>query len=117
MDALCSDFTQDQTLGADTDTVELSLSGAASCAFQLTGGTFSGTVTFEGTVTGGTWVALRVSPIGGTAGVTTATAAGIWQASCAGLLKVRARITSYSSGNLLCTIRAVQSGTDLHLLT
>jgi hypothetical protein len=74
-----------------------------SVAWQLTG-TFSGTVSFEGTVDGVTWEAIAVVPIG-TAGVRvlTATTTGIWRAHVAGLTSARARVSIYTSGTVAIT--------------
>ena len=66
-------------------------------AIQITG-TFIATVQFEATSDGGTWVALSAGDVAGTATATSATAAGIWQFSSTGLLSVRARLSSYTSG-------------------
>jgi hypothetical protein len=48
-----------------------------SIAIQLVG-TFTATIQFEGSVDGANWAALSMTPIGGGAAVTSATAAGIW---------------------------------------
>ncbi len=61
-------------------------------------GTFSGTVTFEGSSDGATWGTLTVTLFDGTTTVTTATSAGQWTVSCAGLAAVRMRMSTYSSG-------------------
>ena len=107
-DSLSTTDQPDIRLGADEETVELSCASMGGCAIQITG-TFSGTITFEGTADGGTWAALRVCPIGTSVSATTTTAAGIWFACCVGLLKVRARMSTYASGDALVVIRAVQS--------
>jgi len=71
--------------------------------WQITG-TFSGTVTFEGTVDGTNWVATAVIPVGSTRTLTTtATAAGIWVQSTVGLTAVRARCSAYTSGTIVVT--------------
>lgn len=71
-------------------------------AYQLTG-TFSGTVTFEGSVDGTNYVAIAAEPIGGGSSVTTATAAGIWRVRAGGLHSVRARVSTYTSGTFVIT--------------
>ncbi len=106
----------DRQLTAAEDTVTLSCLGMGGCAFQVTD-TYSGTITFEGTVDGGIWAALLVVPIGTTAGATTTTSTGIFRGSCVGLLEVRARMSSYSSGAARVSIRAVPSPHTLFVLT
>lgn len=91
--------------------------GAGGVAIQIVGGTFSGTITFEGSVDAITFSALLMAPIGGTAGVTTATAAGIWRASAVGLQAVRARCSAYTSGGVDVIIRAVNASPTLIALT
>ncbi len=98
----------DYRLGADEEVVELPVSGFGGCAIQITG-TYTGTITFEGTGNGGTWAALRVCPIGTSVSATTTTSTGIWFACCVGLLMVRARMSDYSDGSALVVIRAVVS--------
>lgn len=85
--------------------LQLDLQGQAGVAFQLQG-TFSGTASFEGTVDGGTWVALSVTPTNSTTTVTTATAAGVWYAGVGGLISVRVRVSTYSSGTVIANIRS-----------
>jgi len=89
---------------AATGSVTLAINALASAAaWQLTG-TFSGTVTFEGTVDGTTWVAVAVVPVGGTRTLTTtATAAGVWQMNVAGFASARARVSTYTSGTFVIT--------------
>ena len=76
----------------------------ASVVVQLLG-TWSGTVSFEGTANNGaSWVSVQGTPVGGGSGVTSATGDGCWQIPCAGLTSVRARVSSYASGTILATI-------------
>jgi hypothetical protein len=72
---------------------------------QITG-TFVGTVSFEGSVDGVTWVGMAVVPLG-TAGVRvlSATGTGVWQANVAGLTSMRARCSAYTSGTAVVTMR------------
>ena len=76
------------------------LEGQYSTASLQVSGTFIGTVTFEASNDGTNWVGLKSYGISGEAGATTATAPGIFQASVAGIKKVRANITAYTSGNI-----------------
>ena len=99
------------SLGALNANVELVLGGAAGFVVDLRG-TFSATVTFQGTIDGTNWFPVAVLPAGGSvnvATVTTATAAGAWAGSASGFLRVRAIATAYTSGTANVVIRAVQN--------
>lgn len=75
--------------------------GGFSAAAMQVSGTFVGTVTFEATVDGTNWVAMRCVNLGTGDIATTATAPGIYQLQDAhGLHKVRARISAYTSGSI-----------------
>lgn len=80
-----------------------SSNGAAT--FSLSG-SFSGTVQFEALAdaTNNNWVALSVTPSNSTTTVTSATAAGTWQANIAGYTAVRIRCSAFSSGPIAATI-------------
>jgi len=82
-------------------TMPSSAMGAVSV--QITG-TFSATVTFEGTMDGSTWVALMATNANDDARATTATAAGVYSVVLNGCTSFRARISSYSSGTV--TVKA-----------
>lgn len=74
---------------------------------QVTG-TFVGTVTFEGTIDGTTWVAIGFTSLADmTTIATTAAAAGIFRATVLGLKQVRARVSAYTSGTITVTATAV----------
>jgi len=99
------------SLGALNANVELLLGGAAGFVVDLRG-TFTATVTFQGTIDGTNWFTIAVLPAGGSvnvASVTTATAAGAWAGSATGFLRVRAIATAYTSGPVTVVIRAVQN--------
>lgn len=76
----------------------LQTAGFGSARLQVTG-TFVGTLTFEGTIDGTTWVALEGVNTSG-ARVTTATATGLFLFSVAGLMAIRARVSAYTSGSI-----------------
>ncbi len=87
----------------------LDCSGRKQIVAQLTG-TFSATVTWEGTVDGSTWVAVAVADLASTtrARATTATAAGLFLLEdVAGLQQFRARVSTYVSGSV--TVKACAS--------
>lgn len=102
--------------GSGGGCVTLLLSGGqAGVAIQIGASVFSGTITFEGSVDGGTYQPLLMMPLGTTTAVTTATGAGIWTAGVGGLVSVRARMSSYTSGtagvNIGGSMSAGASGT------
>ncbi len=86
--------------------VLLPCAGYGTVGFRLSG-TFTGTVTFEGSVDGATWSTLTVTTFDGSTTATTATSAGQWTASCAALTAVRTRMSSYTSGTCDVALTAV----------
>lgn len=83
--------------------------GCRSAMFQVTG-TFVGTITFEATVDGSTFVTYALSDISTAARThaTVQTTVGIYMADdLAGLMAMRARVSAYTSG----TITIVANGT------
>lgn len=76
-------------------------------------GTFSATVAFEGSVDCATYVAINATPLAGGSAVTSATAAGQWVASPAGLCRMRARISSYTSGTAVLSLLPTSGGGPL----
>lgn len=77
--------------------VALPISGYGVVGFQIAG-TYSGTISFEGSIDGSNWVAMTVYPSNSSTGVTTTTSTGVWSGGVGGLQAVRARMSSYSSG-------------------
>src|SRR5580765_5030033 len=92
-------------LGAANDVAQMGVSGYGGVAFQIQG-TFSGTITFEGSVQGSEFKSLRVTATDSSSAVTTATTTGVYVGSAVGLTVVRARMSSYSSGGASVLIRA-----------
>lgn len=88
--------------------VTLGVGGVGGVAVQVTG-TYSGTLTFEGTVTGATWVPINLIPIAGTTPTSTTTSTGVWNGGVGGLAIVRVRMSSYSSGAAVVTIQNAPS--------
>lgn len=76
--------------------------GMAAVGFQVSG-TFTATVTFEGTLDGTNWVGLQAINVADGSLNATATAAGLFVASCAGLTLVRARVT-WTSGTSVTVV-------------
>jgi hypothetical protein len=94
-----------ETEAADGTVLELSdyTSGCVGYAvgLQLTG--ISGeTITWEATIDGTNWVAIRVEPLATGTYATTATANGLYRVEVSGLLQFRARISTGSSGAVTC---------------
>src|SRR6187402_1725900 len=83
----------------------MGVSGYGGVAFQIQG-TYSGTITFEASVQGSEFVALRVVETDNSTAVTTTTGTGIFVGSAVGLTTVRARMSSFSSGGASVLIRA-----------
>lgn len=91
-----------------TGCVSLSVSGFGAVAVQVRG-TYSGTLSFEGSVDGSTWVAINLLPIAGTTAVSTTTGTGVWNGGVGGLSIVRVRMSSYTSGTAVVTIKNAPS--------
>jgi hypothetical protein len=91
------------SLGVADAAVTVTVADADRITFDVTG-TFTGTITFEASVDGTTFVAYGgQAPAGGTV-ITTLTAPGVFQStanSCQGFEKVRARMSAYTSGTAL----------------
>lgn len=79
------------------------VSGFGGVGIQVAG-TFTGTISFEGTVDDATWVAINMTPPNSTTAVTTATAVGAWTGPAGGLSQVRARFSAYTSGTANITM-------------
>jgi hypothetical protein len=85
--------------------VLLSVTGVGGAAVQITG-TYSGTLSFEGSVDGVTFTALNLTPIASTTPATSTTSTGVWSGGVGGLTVVRVRMSSYASGSAFVTIQA-----------
>lgn len=99
------------TMAALNASVVLNVLGFAGVAFDIRG-TFSATVTFQGTIDGTTWfslIGMPVASVQNAQAISTATAAGAWFFNCAGCTQVRAIATAYTSGTITATARAVTS--------
>jgi hypothetical protein len=81
--------------------VEIDFDGFERLSVQVSG-TFTATVTFEGSVDGTTYAAVGMQPLAGGSVATTATAAGIWVLPVANsaLATYRARVSAYTSGTI-----------------
>ena len=73
-------------------------------------GTFSGTLTFEGTTDGTNWVSIQMMALGTGLPSTTTTTTGQFSLVNTGLVGIRARMTSYSSGTASVWAQLGQGG-------
>lgn len=84
--------------------VQISVDGAGAVGLQITG-TFTGTVSFEGSLDCQTYVALNMHPLNSTVAASSATAVGAWSSNVGGVSCVQARMSSYTSGTAVVTLR------------
>ena len=92
-------------------TVELDARQFSVAGIQVTG-TWTGTLTFEGSVDGTNFIAIGAKPVATDATpVTTTTGNGIWAVNVAGLSSVRARGTAAITGTAVVTILSSAVGT------
>jgi len=91
--------------GANANGNAADVEGYGSASIQISG-TFEGTISFEGSVDGVNYVPIRALDGAGTP-VTSATAAGIFKADCAGLKYLRCPLSGYASGSVTVKSRAV----------
>lgn len=99
------------TISALNGAVTLAVDGHAGAAIDLRG-TFTATITFQGTIDGTTFFNLVATPVASAANVatvSTATAAGAWYVQCTGCVQIRAIATAYTSGTVTATLRATAS--------
>ena len=89
---------------ATGDGTPLETNNYGGAGISLTG-TFTGTVTWEGTVDGTNWFAVPATNRTSGTAANTATATGIFFAALPGITKFRARISAYTSGNI--TVKAI----------
>lgn len=88
-------------LDAADEVIQISVRSCGGVGLQLLG-TWTGTVTFEATLDGDTWVALNMVPSNSATAASTTTGNGCWTANVAGFESVRARFSTATSG----TVRA-----------
>lgn len=86
--AACAIFALDNA----TSSVSISISG-----------TWTGTLTFEGTNNDGIWTSVTVTPMAGGAKVTSTTTSGLFALVNGGVIKVRVRATAAITGSALVT--------------
>ena len=84
---------------ATGDGIAIEVSSLGSLSMQISG-TFVATVTFEATIDNSNWVAIQVKNRNTGKLSTEATTTGLYSVSVAGLLKVRARVSAWTSGSV-----------------
>lgn len=87
------------------DAVTLDIADANYCAVQLAG-VWTGTVTFEASLDGVTFVTLNMLPSTSTTPAGTSTGNGVWSILCGGYRLFRARFGTASSGTVSATVSA-----------
>lgn len=101
--------TNGQTVQLITGGITLPDGGWATVAIQITG-TWTGTVTFEGSVDASTFQTLNATPTNSSTSVTTATANGLWTVASAGMQVVRVRATAVMTGTAVVYLRGNPAG-------
>ena len=97
-----------------TGCVAVTVRGQGSVGIQVTG-TFVGTLQFEQSLDGQTWVTLAALPNGLTATVTSATAPGVWTATVAGANLARVRFSAYTSGTAVVSTITAQARSNANV--
>ena len=103
-------FRLQESAAATGDGTSANVIGFNTVGFQVTG-TFTATITFEGSVDGSNWVALESTKQDDDSRVTTATAPGIFYTTVAHLPSVRARISAYTDGSVTVICHAADGVT------
>ena len=96
-------------LDAAEDAAILDVDCAGAVGLQLTG-TWVGTVSFEASLDGATFVAFNMVPSNSATAASSATGNGCWSANCGGYWRVRARMSAYTSGTAVAFLRGASSG-------
>lgn len=90
----------------------LGVRGLGAVSIQITG-TWTATLQFEGSLDGGTFVALSAVPTDSGTTVTSTTSNGVWRASAGGLAHVRVRMSAYTSGTATVTMQGAVASTPI----
>lgn len=90
-------------LDATDELIQINVRGMGAVGLQFTG-TWAGTVSFEATMDGLTWVALNMVPSNSATAASSATANGAWTANIGGFDSVRARFSTDTSGTVTATL-------------
>lgn len=100
-----SDLTASGSLAALNATLALAMNQAGGASIEISG-TWSGTISLEGTVSGSVW-----NPINGTASststpATTTTVNGLYRLTPAGLSQIRVNMSAFASGSATISMRS-----------
>ena len=93
----------------NTDCATWDITNVRSVTLQVSG-TFSGTLTFEGTTDGTNWVPISLVTLSTGLTTTTTTAVGQFSIVNSGLIGIRARMTTYASGTASVWAQLGQGG-------
>lgn len=93
-------------LTAAAPTLTFDVRGFKKVALQLDG-TFTGTVSFEASVNGQTFVAFNMTPSNSGTDAASATAVGCFSKDCGGYTQVRARFSTATSGTVVTEFHGV----------
>lgn len=103
--ARASNTTLQSAAGATGDGTAINMNGATRLVVEVSG-TFSGTVSFEGTIDDTTWFAVGLKTAADGAAVTTTTAPGVWKMTPDMVLsQFRARVSAWASGAITAKAR------------
>tara|TARA_R110000868_G_scaffold78701_23_gene224272 strand:- start:680 stop:976 length:297 start_codon:yes stop_codon:yes gene_type:complete len=95
-----------KNLTAAAPTLTFDVRGFKKVALQLDG-TFTGTVSFEASVNGRTFVAFNMTPSNSGTDASSATAVGAFSKDCGGYLLVQARFSTATSGTVITDFHGV----------
>lgn len=104
-------ITKSISLTASNAALTLDVEGFTQAGIDVRG-TFTATLVAEGTIDGSNWFTLGFVPVPAGINATSITAAGQWLVQIAGLLKMRIRVSAYTSGSAQVLIRAVGGVSD-----
>lgn len=94
--------------------VEISTAGGGTVGVHLVSGAWVGDLTFEATTDGTNWSTTPAFDVGSPGVVSTVTGPGQWRIASGGSVKVRVRVSAFSSGSMGATLRL---GDDPSFLT
>jgi len=92
-----------------TNGTAMDVKGLPAVGLQVTGIT-TATITFEATVDGTNWAAVRAIPLSTGTGATTTTADGLFLVPVGGMSQLRARISAWTAGTITVSGYGVTGG-------
>ena len=105
----------DQILSVADQAAVLDITGCGAIGVQLVDAqqvaAWNGTVSFEGSLDGKTWVAFNMYPsTGAVTAVTSSNAAGVWTGHCGGFRFFRARLSTATAGAVRVNLQSDTAG-------